>query len=57
MSDVVEIAKKRRDALAVEIADLDAFVSMAEKLLEDAEFDAEEDHDTPMLNLFGGPKG
>ncbi len=33
MADVVEIAKKRRDALAAEIAKLDEFLRMAEKLV------------------------
>ncbi len=33
MADVVEIAKKRRDALVAEIGKLDDFVCMAEKLL------------------------
>ncbi len=33
MTDVVEIAKKRRDALAAEIAKLDDFLRMAEKLV------------------------
>ncbi len=33
MIDVVEIAKTRRDALAAEIAKLDEFLRMAEKLM------------------------
>jgi hypothetical protein len=33
MTDVVEIAKKRRDALAAEIGKLDDFIRMADTLL------------------------
>ncbi len=52
MTDVVEIAKKRRDALAAEIGRLDDFVGMAEKLAENGANDAEEEHDSSPLNLF-----
>ena len=56
MTDVVEIAKKRRDALAAEIVKLDDFVCMAEKLVENGENDAEEEHDSSPINLFAGTK-
>ncbi len=56
MTDVVDIAKKRRDALAAEIAELDAFVRMAEKLMEDGENDEEEEHDASTLNLIASTK-
>ncbi len=52
MTDVVEIAKKRREALATEIGKLDDFVGMAEKLAEDDGNDAEEEHNSAPLNLF-----
>ena len=53
MTDVVEIAKKRRDALAAEIGKLDDFVCMAEKLVEDGGDDAEEEHgSSSTINLF-----
>jgi hypothetical protein len=35
MTDVVEIAKQRQDALTAEIGRLDYFIRMAEKLVED----------------------
>ncbi len=56
MTDVVEIAKKRRDVLVAEIGKLDDFVCMAEKLVEDGENDAEEEHNSSTLNLFAGTK-
>ncbi len=56
MTDVVEIAKERRDALAIEIGQLDDFVCMAEKLVENGENDAEEEHDSSPINLFAGTK-
>ena len=52
MNDVVEIAKNRRDAIAVEIGELDDFVCMAEELLENCGNDAEEEHDSSPINLF-----
>ncbi len=56
MTDVVEIAKERRDALATEIGQLDDFVCMAEKLVENGENDAEEEGDSSPLILFAGTK-
>ena len=56
MTDVVEIAKKRRDALAAEIVKLDDFVCMAEKLVESGGNDAEEEQGSSPLNLFAGTK-
>ena len=56
MTDVVEIAKKRRDVLAVEIGKLDDFVCMAEKLVENGGNDAEEGRDSSPLNLFADTK-
>ncbi len=56
MTDVVEIAKKRRDALVAEIGKLDDFVCMAEKLVENGGNDAEEEHDSSPLNLFADTK-
>ena len=56
MTDVVEIAKKRRAMLAAEIGTLDDFVCMAEKLVENGGNDAEEEHDSSTLNLFAGTK-
>ena len=52
MTDVVEIAKKRREALAAEIGKLDDFVGMAEKLAETGGNDTEEEHDSSSINLF-----
>ena len=37
MSDVLDIARARRDALKTEIAHLDAFIRMGEKLSQEAE--------------------
>lgn len=37
MSDVLDIARTRRDALKAEIAHLDAFIRMGEKLSREAE--------------------
>ena len=56
MTDVVEIAKERRDALAAEIGKLDDFICMAEELVENGGNDAEEEHDSSPLNLFAGTK-
>ncbi len=56
MTDVVEIAKERRDALAAEIGKLDEFVCMAEKLAENGGNDAEEEHDSSTINLFADKK-
>ncbi len=56
MTDVVEIAKKRRDALAAEIAKLDDFIRMAEELVENGGNDAEEEQESSPLNLFAGTK-
>ena len=52
MTDIVEIAKKRRDALTVEIGKLDDFVGMAEKLVKNDGNDADEEYDSSSLNLF-----
>jgi hypothetical protein len=52
MTDVIEIVKKRRDALMAEIGKLDDFVGMAEKLAQNGGNDAEEGHDSSTLNLF-----
>ncbi len=57
MTDVVEIAKKRRDALAAEIGKLDDFVCMAEKLGKNGGNDAEEEHESSPLILFADTKG
>ncbi len=56
MTDVVEIAKKRRDALAAENGKLDDFVCMAEKLAKNGGNDAEEEGDSSPLILFAGTK-
>jgi hypothetical protein len=56
MTDVIEIAKKRRDALTAEIGKLDDFVGMAEKLVQNAENEAEERQDSSTLNLFADTK-
>ena len=56
MTDVVEIAKERRDALATEIGQLDDFVCMAEKLVENGGTDAEEEGDSSPLILFTGTR-
>lgn len=52
MTDVVEIAKERHARLVTEIGELDDFVGMAEKLLQNGGNDAEERHDSSTLNLF-----
>jgi len=56
MTDVVEIAKERRDALAAEIGKLDDFICMAEKLIENGGSDAEEEHDSSPIDLFANTK-
>ena len=56
MTDVVEIAKKRRDALAAEIGKLDDFVCMTENMLEDGGNDTDEEQESSPLNLFAGTK-
>ena len=56
MTDVVEIAKERRARLAAEIGKLDDFVCMAEKLVENCENDAEEEHEYSPLNLIANKK-
>ncbi len=56
MTDVIEIAKKRRDVLAAEIGKLDEFVCMAEKLVESGENDAEEEYELSPINLFADTK-
>ncbi len=56
MTDVIEIAKERRDALSAEIGKLDDFVCMAETLVENGGNDAEEEHDSSSINLFADTK-
>ncbi len=56
MTEAIEIAKGRRDALAAEIGKLDDFVCMAEKLIENGGNDAEEEGDSSPLILFAGTK-
>ena len=56
MTDVFEIAKKRRAALAAEIGKLDDFVCMAEKLVENGGNDAEEEYELSPTNLFADKK-
>ncbi len=56
MTDVVEIANERRDALAAEIAKLSDFICMAEGLVENGGNDAEEEQGSSPLNLFAGTK-
>ncbi len=56
MTDVVEIAKKRRDALAAEIGKLDDFVCLVEKMVEDGGDDAEEEYDSAPINFFSDTK-
>ncbi len=56
MNDVVEIAKNRRDAIAVEIGELDDFLCMAEELLENCGNDAEEEGGSSPINLFADAK-
>ncbi len=56
MTDVVEIVKKRRDALATEIGRLDDFICMAEKLVESGGNDAEEEYELSPINLFADTK-
>ena len=56
MTDVVEIANERRDALAAEIAKLDDFIRMAEELVENGGNDAEEEQESSPLNLFADTK-
>ncbi len=56
MIDVVEIAKKRRDALVAEIGKLDDFVCMAEKMVEDGGNDTDEEQDSSLIILHDGTK-
>ena len=56
MTDVVEIAKERRDVLVAEIGKLDDFVCMAEKLVKNRGNDAEEEYDSSPINLFADTK-
>ena len=56
MTDVVEIAKKRRAALAAEIGKLDDFIRMAEKLVENGGNEAEEEYELSPINLFADKK-
>ncbi len=46
MTDVVEIAKTRRDALAAEIAKLGDFIRMAETLLKHSQLESNKASDT-----------
>jgi hypothetical protein len=52
LTDVVEIANERRDALAAEIAKLDDFIRKAEELVENGGNDAEEEQGSSPLNLL-----
>ncbi len=56
MTDVFEIAKERRDALAAEIGKLDDFICMAEKLIENGGNDAEEEYELSPINLLADKK-
>ena len=56
MTDIIEIAKKRRDALVSEIGKLDEFVGMAEMLVQNSESYAEDRDDSATLNLFADSK-
>jgi hypothetical protein len=56
MTDIIEIAKKRRDALVSEIGKLDEFVGMAEMLVQNSESYAEDGDDSATLNLFADSK-
>ncbi len=56
MTDIVEIAKKRREAIAAEVGELDDFVCMAEELLENCGNDAEEEFGSSPINLFADTK-
>jgi len=57
MTDVVEIARERQARLAAEIAKLDDFIRMAEKLVKNGGNDAEEEGDSSPLILFADTKG
>jgi hypothetical protein len=52
MTDVVEIAKERHAGLVAEIAELDDFICIAEKLVENGGNDAEEENGSSPMNLF-----
>ena len=52
MTDIIEIAKMRRNALASEIGKLDEFVSVAEMLLQNGRIDTQDGDDALTLNLF-----
>ena len=56
MTDIIEIAKKRRDGLVSEIGKLDNFVGMAEMLVQNGESYAEDGDDSSTLNLFADSK-
>ena len=52
MTEAIEIAKGRRDALAAEIGKLDDFICIWEKLVENGGNDAEDEHDSSPLILL-----
>ncbi len=52
MTDIVEIARERRDVLATEIGKLDDFVCMAETLGENCGNDIEEEHNSSVITLL-----
>ncbi len=54
MTDVVEIAKERRARLATEIAKLDEFLRMAEKLVKYTPLESSEASDTDDEKAAGG---
>ncbi len=57
MTEALEIAKKRRDALAAEIGKLDDYICIWEKLVGNGGNDAEEEHESSPLIFFCRHKG
>ena len=56
MTDIIEIAKRRRDALESEIRKLNEFVGMAEMLVKSGKSYADDGGDSLTLNLFADSK-
>ena len=54
MTDVVEIAKERRDALATEIGKMDVFIRMAEELLKHSRLESSKASATEDEKAAGG---